>query len=669
MGFRLAIFIMGIFSFLAKDAVSQCTNAFAFGTATAPTTTTPLTISSCTYQSEYNTINSVVAGQTYSSTNSAGGCITVHSGSPGGPVVAWGSSPLSWTATVSGTYYIHYNTNCSCGTASGCTTTTITCTSCGGGGSGCPVVAPVPNDACYQQVIASDSWCCNNSWDALCQSAYDNCSGPVTGPCTSITSIIGCGTSQSSTMTGTGSWNSSMCGFSTPGVESIWSFTPTTTGIHSINVSSVSGGFVDFAWMNSTTGCGATGWNCIADVLSPGTYGSMNWIAGQTYYILLDPEGTGSFSATFSVDCPNPTSTSAGDCAGAIPICSDDNFAVDPSGYGAIDELCTYCTANPGTNPDGVNSGCLLSGELNSTWMQINVVQGGTLEFSLGTPGSGFLCFDWAMWDYTPSTCSNIFNNTQAPASCNWNGSCDGFTGMGSPMPAGGIASNFQPEMTVSAGDQFVIMLSNYSSAYTNVPLDFFGTADISCTPLPVEMMGFSGENYGAQNILNWSTAMEIHNARFDVERSADGVSFAKIGEIQGAGNTTSESNYRFVDNSLTENMYYYRLKQVDFDGAYKYSDVIAIATTGDNHFKVVSAFPNPATDVFNVHLFMDHEDVVSLKLSQANGRAVYSTQESYNRGSNHITVPVSGLAKGVYLLTIFNEGTNSSEIIKLVID
>ncbi|MFN6086390.1 MAG: hypothetical protein ACK476_15860, partial [Fluviicola sp.] len=107
---------------------SQCTNLSAFATAAAPTNTTPVTISTCNFQSEYSTITGVVAGSTYQATVSSASCITVHSGTPGGPIVAFGPAPLNFTATVSGNYYLHYNTNCACGTASTCVTTTITCT-------------------------------------------------------------------------------------------------------------------------------------------------------------------------------------------------------------------------------------------------------------------------------------------------------------------------------------------------------------------------------------------------------------------------------------------------------------------------------------------------------------------------------------------------------------
>ncbi|MBL4706684.1 MAG: hypothetical protein JKY54_19295, partial [Flavobacteriales bacterium] len=108
-----------------NEANAQCTNTTSYASATAPSAGTT-TISSCQYQTEYNTISGVVAGNTYQSTYSGGGCITVHEGTPGGPVVSFGTSPHTWMATSSGTYYIHYNTSCTtCGTATNCLTSTI----------------------------------------------------------------------------------------------------------------------------------------------------------------------------------------------------------------------------------------------------------------------------------------------------------------------------------------------------------------------------------------------------------------------------------------------------------------------------------------------------------------------------------------------------------------
>ncbi|MCH2234538.1 MAG: PKD domain-containing protein [Crocinitomicaceae bacterium] len=187
----------------------------------------------------------------------------------------------------------------------------------------------------------------------------------------------------------------------------------------------------------------------------------------------------------------------AGDCSSAINICSDAGFAVDPSGFGAVDELgdgfTTGLISNPSTNPNIVaatglpNAGCLLSGELNSTWMIINIATDGVLEFSMGTGGT-FNCFDWIMWSYDPATtCGDIIGDAHPPVACNWNGACNGITGMaggplGTALPAGADQSDFEDAMNVSCGDQYIICFSNFSSAVTTVPLNFFGTASISCT-------------------------------------------------------------------------------------------------------------------------------------------------------------------------------------------
>ena len=175
-----------------------------------------------------------------------------------------------------------------------------------------------------------------------------------------------------------------------------------------------------------------------------------------------------------------------GDCTNSTDACTNPSFNVTPSGFGNIEEFTTTSTiSNPQTNPNPIpgNMGCLLAGELNSTWLLINVSSSGTLEFSMGTAGTNN-CFDWIMWPYDPTqTCTEILNNNWPPIACNWNGMCTGITGMANPgnLPAGGDPSDFEMGLNVNAGDQFMICFSNFSSASTNVPLDFFGTATVSC--------------------------------------------------------------------------------------------------------------------------------------------------------------------------------------------
>jgi len=108
---------------------AQCTNAFEypFGGATAPTAIAPsTTISTCSFQSEYSALNFVEAATIYQCAIATGGYITIRQGTPTGPVIAAGISPLQWNSTVAGTYYAHWTVDAACTTASLCVTTSIT---------------------------------------------------------------------------------------------------------------------------------------------------------------------------------------------------------------------------------------------------------------------------------------------------------------------------------------------------------------------------------------------------------------------------------------------------------------------------------------------------------------------------------------------------------------
>jgi len=184
----------------------------------------------------------------------------------------------------------------------------------------------------------------------------------------------------------------------------------------------------------------------------------------------------------FAASITNVSYSQWGDCDNSIEACTNPSFAVTPNGFGNIEEFQSGTITNPSSNPNATpgNSGCLLSGELNSTWLLITVTSAGTLEFSMGdlaSPG----CFDWIMWPYDANTCDDIFNNLLPPIACNWNGACSGLTGMANTLPVGASQSDFENELTVNAGDQYMICLSNYGGANNNVPLNFFGSAGTTC--------------------------------------------------------------------------------------------------------------------------------------------------------------------------------------------
>lgn len=183
----------------------------------------------------------------------------------------------------------------------------------------------------------------------------------------------------------------------------------------------------------------------------------------------------------------------AKDCTAAVNVCTNNSFSVSPAGAGFVDFTTASTISNPTGNPAGVvptgGAGCLKAGELNPTWMIINIQTPGTLEFSMGAGtgvGAQSGCYDWIMWPYNATTCSGINANTQAPVRCCWNSFCSGGTGLASSanLPAGGHSQDYGAPLNVNCGDKYIICFSNYSSVSTLVPLNFFGTAVVSCSPL-----------------------------------------------------------------------------------------------------------------------------------------------------------------------------------------
>ena len=216
----------------------------------------------------------------------------------------------------------------------------------------------------------------------------------------------------------------------------------------------------------STSGCLTLIFTSDSNVSSSG------WFAN----IFTNPCGT--------IPTNPPTPVSASDAFQAINICSNPTFLLDPNSNGTITEFSVGSYSNPSINPASSNSGCLLTGEVNSTWLIVNVASAGSLEFSFGAPSSSTnKCLDWIMWPYNgASTINQITNNSLAPIRCNWNATCQGFTGIASTLPLGAIQGDFEPTFQVTCGQKFLICLSNWNALNTVIPVNFFGTAGISCS-------------------------------------------------------------------------------------------------------------------------------------------------------------------------------------------
>lgn len=178
-----------------------------------------------------------------------------------------------------------------------------------------------------------------------------------------------------------------------------------------------------------------------------------------------------------------------GDCFYAIETCHLDSFLTSPSGFGTVDELQGNSISNPSTNPNASpgNYGCLQFGEINSNWMKVTIDTSGTFEWYLSMTNG---CVDWIMWRYDSTSCDSILNNALPPIACNKNTQCTGISGMvdSTNLPSGGFGTEFENPIQANAGDEFVILMSNYSNTLNYLHFNNIGTAKITSCPITTDI-------------------------------------------------------------------------------------------------------------------------------------------------------------------------------------
>ncbi|MBF6640490.1 fibronectin type III domain-containing protein [Flavobacterium sp. J49] len=144
------------------------------------------------------------------------------------------------------------------------------------------------------------------------------CTTPF-NPCASIPNIASCGSTINTTIVaGTGAYGTSACGWTTPGQEQIYTFTPTTTGNYSISQAS-SFAYIDYQFKPVSSGCNGIGWTCIDDLSGTGNSPYFSLTAGTPYYLLLDPESSAGGNVSFILNCP-VTPPANDNCSGAIVL-------------------------------------------------------------------------------------------------------------------------------------------------------------------------------------------------------------------------------------------------------------------------------------------------------------------------------------------------------------
>ena len=234
-------------------------------------------------------------------------------------------------------------------------------------------------------------------------------------------------------------------------------------------------------------------------------------------------------------------------------------------------------------------------------------------------------------------------------------------------IPSSGVTLNTVLRMRVieelgtNHGASFAINNACYNPTY--------GQAEdypiyITAGTLPVSIEYFKGEKLNKIVRLNWKTASENNVKLFDIERSNNGSDFTSIGTVAATNNATG-SNYSFDDKNYSGSVIYYRLKQVDQDGQYKYSGLVTIQneTVREN---VVAILNNPFTDKFDISISTPEQSKVVVNMLDVTGKLLYTkTVYTTSNAVTAVTPDTKKLSSGMYFVQV---NINGNKIIKKVI-
>ncbi len=190
----------------------------------------------------------------------------------------------------------------------------------------------------------------------------------------------------------------------------------------------------------------------------------------------------------------------------------------------------------------------------------------------------------------------------------------------------------------------------DFNANFIEIKVNDFSEFWLRGTPnLPIELIEFEAINYPEEVELLWQTASELNNDYFDIQRSSNGISFESLGRVQAVGNAQVLSNYNFIDETPLNGISYYRLRQVDLNGSYAYSQVVSVER---KRLTDISIYPNPTKSELSIACSGFSEGELNCQLYNVNGQEVLS-KSWYLQADDTVELSVSALPPGIYYIKI----------------
>lgn len=177
------------------------------------------------------------------------------------------------------------------------------------------------------------------------------------------------------------------------------------------------------------------------------------------------------------------------------------------------------------------------------------------------------------------------------------------------------------------------------------------------CT-LPVELILFEGKHQQTHNELRWTTASERNNQRFEIEKSTDGISFYRIGSVEGAENSITQTTYQYIDEDIRSPLVYYRLNQYDLNGTSTLSHIISISSSSEHMLTNYTVSPNPFENSFCIDLHNKESEEIQILIHDTLGNLLLNQTSTLEEGKINLG---DKLPTGLFICTLIREKSRMS--------
>jgi hypothetical protein len=216
-------------------------------------------------------------------------------------------------------------------------------------------------------------------------------------------------------------------------------------------------------------------------------------------------------------------------------------------------------------------------------------------------------------------------------------------------------STSFVPENTGGNGVISCIVTDacgrqNFTSSLINV----------TSSPLPIQLTGFSAKAGSNTVLLRWITASELNNDYFSIERSTDGIAFSEVIKMKGAGTSSETHHYTYTDINPVNGVSYYRLKQTDFDGRFETFNPVAVKLENiSGAIRTILITPNPFTNEFTAKIYSEENRTVVIELISLRSKVIHSEKIVLESGTNTFNFSTgSQVESGVYVFRIMDGST-----------